>query len=63
MYQGTETISVGGGDDLWVYLNGVLVLEVITRSQGTNIPCKKIDISAASATGMVNYDIVIQTFH
>ncbi|XP_069131705.1 uncharacterized protein [Argopecten irradians] len=51
VYQGTETIAVGGGDDMWVYLNGVLVLEVIARGQGSNIPCKKIDISPASASG------------
>ena len=42
---------MGGGDDVWVYLNGVLVLEVITRNAGTSIPCKKIDISAASNSG------------
>lgn len=51
IYQGNETITVGGGDDVWVYLNGVLVLEVITRNAGTSIPCKKIDISAASNSG------------
>ncbi|XP_060085368.1 protein artichoke-like [Ylistrum balloti] len=51
VYQGNETIAVGGGDDMWVYLNGNLVLEVTARGEGSNIPCKKIDISAASASG------------
>ncbi|XP_033751294.1 LOW QUALITY PROTEIN: uncharacterized protein LOC117335429 [Pecten maximus] len=51
VYQGNENIAVGGGDDMWVYLNGVLVLEVTARGEGANIPCKKIDISAASASG------------
>lgn len=51
VYQGTETLTIGGGDDVWVYLNGVLVLELITRDAGTSVPCKKIDISPASTTG------------
>ncbi|XP_021356440.1 uncharacterized protein LOC110452321 isoform X2 [Mizuhopecten yessoensis] len=51
VYKGSETIAVGGGDDMWVFLNGVLVLEVIARGEGANIPCKKIDISAASSSG------------
>ncbi|XP_052065558.1 uncharacterized protein LOC127705275 [Mytilus californianus] len=51
IYQGNETLTVGGGDDVWVYLNGVLVLDVITRNAGTSIPCKQIDISAAATSG------------
>ncbi|OWF49028.1 Thrombospondin-4 [Mizuhopecten yessoensis] len=51
VYQGieNETIAVGGGDDLWVFINDVLVLEVITR--GSGFPCKMIDLSPASAAG------------
>ncbi|KAK3095292.1 hypothetical protein FSP39_012895, partial [Pinctada imbricata] len=51
VYQGSETIAIGGGDDMWLYLNGQLILEVPTRNAGSAIPCKKIDISTASATG------------
>lgn len=51
VYQGSEVIAIGGGDDMWLYLNGVLVMEVITRDKGQLIPCKRIDISAASTAG------------
>lgn len=56
MYEGkdNQTISVGGGDDLWVYLEDVLLLEVITRGNGVNIPCKKINLSPASAAGKLS---------
>ncbi|XP_060077614.1 uncharacterized protein LOC132557141 [Ylistrum balloti] len=51
VYQGiqNETIAVGGGDDLWVFINDVLVLEVISRK--SDILCNMIDIYPASAAG------------
>ncbi|XP_069131706.1 uncharacterized protein [Argopecten irradians] len=50
-YQGieNETITVGGGDDLWVYINDILVVEVINR--GNDFPCKMINLYLASAEG------------
>ncbi|KAJ8299288.1 hypothetical protein KUTeg_023348 [Tegillarca granosa] len=51
VYQGTETVAIGGGDDLWLYLNGILVLEVSTRNMGSVIPCKKISIVGADQNG------------
>ena len=53
VYQGTESVTIGGGDDLWLYLNGKFVLEISSRNTGTSVPCKKISLSAASTSGIV----------
>ncbi|XP_067687415.1 uncharacterized protein [Haliotis asinina] len=50
VYQGTETITIGGGDDMWLYVNGKMVLYIPTRGT-TSIICKKIDLSTAAQTG------------
>ncbi|XP_061171608.1 uncharacterized protein LOC133181081 [Saccostrea echinata] len=51
VFQGTESITIGGGDDLWLYLNGKFVMEISSRNTGTNVPCKKISLSTASTPG------------
>lgn len=52
VYQGTESVTIGGGDDLWLYLNGKFVLEISSRNTGTSVPCRKISLSAASTSGI-----------
>lgn len=51
VFQGTESVTIGGGDDLWLYLNGKFVMEISSRNMGTNVPCRKISLSAASNPG------------
>ena len=52
-FSGVGNITVGGGDEVWVYVNRVLLLEVIDIAGGSNTPCKTIDISPAAASGKV----------
>ena len=42
---------VGGGDELWLYINGVLAIELISTASASSIACKTIDIS--SVEGML----------
>uniref|UniRef100_K1P9Z2 Thrombospondin-4 n=1 Tax=Magallana gigas TaxID=29159 RepID=K1P9Z2_MAGGI len=51
VFQGTESVTIGGGDDLWLYLNGKFVMEISSRNMGTSVPCRKISLSAASNPG------------
>ena len=51
-FEGTGRITIGGGDEMWLYVNKVLLLEVLTDPSSATTPCKTIDISAASAQGM-----------
>lgn len=48
-------MTIGGGDDLWLYLNGKFVIEISSRNMGTSVPCRKISLSAASNPGTVKY--------
>ncbi|KAL5007409.1 hypothetical protein ScPMuIL_016215 [Solemya velum] len=50
-FTGREKLTVGGGEELWLYINKVLVLEVIADLNGGPLPCQKIDLSPASSTG------------
>ena len=45
LYNGTGEIMVGGGDELWLYINGVLVIELTSTASASSIACKTIDIS------------------
>lgn len=47
-------MTIGGGDDLWLYLNGKFVMEISSRNMGTSVPCRKISLSAASNPGTVH---------
>jgi len=44
-------MTVGGGEELWLFINKILVLEIITNRTSNEIPCQKIDLSAAK-TGL-----------
>ena len=46
---------VGGGDELWLYINGVLAIELVSSSSASSIACKTIDISAAEGTDLVQH--------
>lgn len=48
-------MTIGGGDDLWLYLNGKFVMEISSRNMGTSVPCRKISLSAASNPGTIKY--------
>lgn len=48
-------MTIGGGDDLWLYLNGKFVMEISSRNMGTSVPCRKISLSTASNPGTIKY--------
>ena len=50
IFAGTEKITVGGGEALWLYINGILVVDIV--SDGSGSPgCYKIDLSPAANAG------------
>ncbi|XP_022099461.1 uncharacterized protein LOC110984001 isoform X2 [Acanthaster planci] len=51
MFNETEVITVGGGDEIWVYVNKVLVLEVHGDSSGNPVRCKSIALALAADQG------------
>ncbi|XP_071121963.1 uncharacterized protein [Mytilus edulis] len=50
-FSGSEKITVGGGEELWVFLNKVLVIEIIANRASASVACQTVDLSAAAATG------------
>ena len=50
VFNGTEKITVGGGEALWLYINKVLVVEIISTGTAT---CHKIDLSPAATSGPI----------
>jgi fibro-slime domain-containing protein len=50
-FSGSETITIGGGEELWLFINKILVLDIITKKTSNEIPCQKIDLSTAK-TGL-----------
>ena len=51
MYDGQGSISVAGGDQMWVAINKTILFEFTTDPASTTIPCMTIDISDASTPG------------
>ncbi|XP_038053348.1 uncharacterized protein LOC119725831 isoform X2 [Patiria miniata] len=51
MFNGTEVITVGGGDEIWVYVNKILVLEVHGDASGSPVKCKRIMLALAANQG------------
>ena len=45
-------VTVGGGDDLWLFVNKVLVLQLATRVD--SILCRKINLTQSQQTGNYN---------
>ena len=56
MYEGQGSISVAGGDQMWLAINKTLLFEFSTDPTSTDIPCMTIDITAASTTGEYSKD-------
>ena len=53
VFTGKENITLGGGDDVWLFLNRKLVLEVITPSSSTNQYCKRVRLENAVPNGNI----------
>ena len=51
MYEGNGTISVGGGDQVWLAVNKTVLLEVYTDVTAEEVPCKTVDLTPASIPG------------
>ena len=49
-FAGTEKITIGGGEGLWLYIDKVLVVEFVSKGTGTD-NCYKIDLSPAAQAG------------
>ena len=52
-FSGNEKITVGGGEELWVFINKVLVIEIIADRSATDVVCQAIDLSLAANTGII----------
>jgi fibro-slime domain-containing protein len=44
-FSGNEKITVGGGEELWVFINKVLVIEIIADRSATDVVCQTIDFN------------------
>ena len=53
LFNNMGQIMVGGGDELWLYINGVLAIELTSSSTASSIACKTIDISSAEGMNVV----------
>ena len=51
LYSGQGSISVAGGDQMWVAVNKTLLFEFSTDPNDVNVPCMSVNISAAAGTG------------
>ena len=51
VFAGTEKITVGGGEGLWLYINKILVIEIVSSNSTATPECYKIDLSPAANTG------------
>ena len=58
VYKGEETITIAGPDDIWVFMDGLLVLEVLAvEDDSADLPCGKISFSEGTLVtkmGMLN---------
>ena len=52
-FNGSETITIGGGDEIWFYVNKILVLELHGDISGNPIKCKKINLANAGQEGNI----------
>ena len=50
-YTGDANVTIAGGDEMWLYINGNLVLEIISDPASPDTVCKKINIAAAGNIG------------
>lgn len=38
---------MGGGEELWLFINKILVVEIVKNRTISDVPCQKIDLSEA----------------
>ena len=47
VYQGNENVTVGGGEEVWLFLNRILVLQVANDANDATMACKTVNIADA----------------
>lgn len=52
-YQGSEKITVGGGEEIWLFINKQLVIEIVDDRLAASTTCRMVDLS--SAKGWLNF--------
>ncbi|OAF67213.1 Thrombospondin-4 [Intoshia linei] len=50
VYNNEGTITLGGGNEMWIYINNILIYEKITNSPDTAQRCVQIDLSTSDVT-------------
>ncbi|XP_038060094.1 uncharacterized protein LOC119731137 [Patiria miniata] len=50
-FTGSETIVLGGGEEVWLYVNTILLMELHSDPTGTTTPCKRTELVGASEYG------------
>ena len=54
VFQGNETITVGGGDEIWLYVNRKLAIQIDNIGNSYS-ECQQIDLSPALPEGKDNF--------
>ena len=47
-FQGFERLAVAGGEELWVFLNHVMLLQLLHDPSDDDIPCKSIHLNTTT---------------
>lgn len=50
-FTGGGTIAVAGGEQLWLYINKILVIEIKQNPDHYNLTCMKVDLTNAATPG------------
>ena len=61
-YEGKGSVAIAGGDEIWLAINGTMLLEVISDPTDSDIKCKRIDLSNAAGTGNILLSVFVM-FH
>ena len=43
-YRGTEHLMFAGGEELWVFVNGIMVIGIVHDPSVSSIPCKSVTL-------------------
>lgn len=46
-FTGTEMFSFSGGEELWVYIDKTLVVQIFTDPTSANSPCRTVSLAGA----------------
>ncbi|XP_071121965.1 uncharacterized protein [Mytilus edulis] len=52
-YLGTEKITIGGGEELWLFINKQLVIELVDDRSSASIGCQMVDLASAKDSGLI----------